>query len=188
MAESAGKGIPSEWRDDPFFKALIALREARWSQERIAREADVSLRTVVRWLHGNTLPNLPQVRKIEALAKKLEPVKDPIELGMELAFKLLDEMGVTGLYGVTFTDEDDHTLRTFHLRYDSAFEGDRIVVAVQRLTRQLFIVENVEQLWDNVSKFEPQGIDMVLAIPRELWDKIRPTITRMIHDLTVAPA
>jgi len=103
---------------------------------------------------------------------------------MELAFKLLEEMGVTGLHGVTFTDEDDHTLKTFHIRYDSAFKGDRVVVVVQRLTSQLFIVKSVEQLWENISMLKPQGIEMVIAISQELWNKIRPTVHRRIHDLT----
>lgn len=104
----------------------------------------------------------------------------------ELAFRLLQEMGVTGLHGITLEEEHDHTLKTFHIRYDSAFEDGKVVVVVQSLTLQLFLVESVEQIWDNVSLFQPQGIDMVLSIPQEIWDEIRPTIHRRIHDLAAA--
>ena len=102
---------------------------------------------------------------------------------MELAFKLLEQMGVTGFYGPLESEGVEHNLKTFTTLFNRAFEGDRIVVVVQRHTRQLFIVGSVVQIWDNVSRFEPQGIDMVLAIPQETWDKIRPNVNRRVHDL-----
>lgn len=106
----------------------------------------------------------------------------------ELAFKLLEEVDVKGFHGVTFTEsEDEHDLETFQIRYDRAFIDGKVVVAVQSLTRQLFIVESAKQLFENISMFQPQGIDMVLSIPEELWNKIRPTVTRRIHDLTAVP-
>ena len=106
----------------------------------------------------------------------------------ELAFKLLEEVDVKGFQGLSLTEpKDELTLETFQIRYDEAFIEGKVVVAVQSLTRQLFIVESAKQLFENISMFQPQGIDMVLSIPEELWNKTRPTVTRRIHDLATVP-
>lgn len=107
---------------------------------------------------------------------------------MELVRLLLAKMGVTALAGAHVHRNIVFTLEEFHIRYDNAFKDKKVVVAIAGVSRELYVVSSVEQLFDNRDKFELGGIDMVVGIPRDLWEEIRPTISSEIHDLAVVAA
>jgi DNA-binding XRE family transcriptional regulator len=60
-----GEGVTGMTVREALQEALQAGRAARdWSQEDAAREIGVSLRTYVRWEHGESEPGITHVRRI----------------------------------------------------------------------------------------------------------------------------
>lgn len=73
---NVGRNMPHLTGKEAEAEAMEALRFMRedlhWTQERIARTVDVSLRTAVRWLQGTAQPSPMAAKRILDASKSLD--------------------------------------------------------------------------------------------------------------------
>ena len=100
---------------------------------------------------------------------------------------LLKQLGVAEFPGAAL-GLDDFTREELHGRYRRAFEDSgesQVVVGVGGFLSEVFIMDSFDQLWRNKGRFGQEGIQMVLCIPREIWEEIQPELdAELVHDLT----
>lgn len=105
-----------------------------------------------------------------------------------LILELLDRLGAPIVSCKDIHKDLSLTVEDFRTRYGRAFLRDRVVVVISDVSLKLFIVGRFEQLFENRTKFRDGGMDWVVGIPQELWDKIQPSITTPVEYLNTVPA